>query len=131
MTEIRALFDEIATAFSALDMVRYKRIYQLPALIITPNSSISIRAEAELDAFITPMVEGLRARGYARSTYNDLSVHMFDDSRAIASMHWIRYKQDGSVLEELGATYIIVRTQEGWRLATLMAHAPGTVCKLT
>jgi len=131
MIEIRALFDEIAAAFSVLDIARYKRTYQLPALIITPNNCIAIRDEAELDVFIAPLVEGLRARGYARSTYRDLSVHKFDDSRAFTSMHWTRYKQDGSVLEELGATYIIVRTKDGWRLATLMAHDAGTVCKLT
>jgi hypothetical protein len=58
-------------------------------------------------------------------------VHMFDDSRAVASMHWTRYKQDGTVLEELGATYIIIRTQKGWRLATLMAHEPTNICRFS
>jgi hypothetical protein len=49
---------------------------------------------------------------------------------AVASGLYVRYKADGQELERIGATYVVHKARDGWKIAVLVAHDPGSVLRL-
>ena len=121
---LRAVFDELADAFSALDLMRFRALYTLPAQVVMEGGSIALTDEAAFEQFFQPLAARLRAAGFARSVYSDFVSRDLGPGLAIASMLWRRLAADGRVIETLGATYLLRQTPD-WRIATLIGHAPG------
>jgi hypothetical protein len=48
---------------------------------------------------------------------------------AFVSVSRVRYKSDGQELEQLGETYTLRRTDDGWKIAVAMIHDPDTVLR--
>jgi len=42
----------------------------------------------------------------------------------------IRHKIDGQELERVAATYVLRRTNDGWKIAVLTVHDPSNVLRL-
>lgn len=127
---ITALFDELAAGFGRLDPDRLRACYRLPCLMITARGVTAIASEQEFAAFFVPMMEGLKARGFARSKALDTHIKLQAETIALASILWARYDASGAEIERLGATYGLWKFDTGWRIVTLTAHAPETVLAL-
>ena len=125
--EVEALFTEIAASFGARDLPRFLRLYVLPCMVMTPQGGHPIHNDEEFSAFFMPLLQRLQSQDFARSAFERLSVHQLAPMLALASMHWTRYRADGTVLETLGATYTIVNIDENWRIVSLLAHGAETV----
>ncbi len=85
---------------------------------------------AEIETFFSRVMEGLRARGYARSELTDLQMKQMSQDTALVSVGRVRYKTDGQELEQLGETYTLRNTDEGWKIAVAMIHNPDTVLRM-
>jgi len=120
-TTIEALFEEIAAAFSALDLPRFRRCYALPCQFVTAQGMMSARDDAEFNAFFEPMIARLRTENFGRSEFEALRIRELGATLALATMRWTRWRADGSVLERLGATYTC-RFEQGWRIVGLIGH---------
>jgi len=46
------------------------------------------------------------------------------------STQTVRYKTDGQELEKVGFTYVLRKTNEGWKVAALVGHDPTSVLRL-
>ena len=57
----------------------------------------------------------------------DPSICAPNPSTAIVSGMFRRYRENGSVLAELGQTYIYGKTVDGWRIHATIVHGPETV----
>ena len=121
---LRAMFDELASAFSALDLARFRALYALPAQVVMEGGTVALTDETGFGAFFEPLATRLRAAGFARSVYSDFAYRDLGPGLAIASMLWRRLAADGRVIETLGATYILRQTPD-WRIVTLIGHTPG------
>lgn len=128
---IAAFFDDIAQSFGSGDLPRFRRLYQLPAMVVVAQGAHTLADVAEFDAFFAVMLDRLRAEHFARSAWRDLSVKTLAPTLALAAMHWTRYRADGSVLETLGATYTLLNSDGAWRIVALVAHGPDTVPTLS
>ncbi|MBX9607555.1 MAG: DUF4440 domain-containing protein [Gammaproteobacteria bacterium] len=124
---VAAFFDDIASSFGAGDLPRFRALYQLPAMIVVPQGAQVLHDSAEFDAFFAVMLDRLRAERFARSSYERLSVKTLGPGLALAAMHWTRWRDDGSVLETLGATYTVVERDGRWRIVALIGHGPDAV----
>jgi hypothetical protein len=49
---------------------------------------------------------------------------------ALVSVSRVRYKTDGSELEQLGETYTFRKTEKDWKIVAAMVHDPDTVLRL-
>ena len=49
---------------------------------------------------------------------------------AVVSTRTVRYKADGQELERIGFTYLLRKTNEGWKIAVLVGHDPANVLRL-
>lgn len=128
---VHALFTEVATAFGGRDLPRYRKCVGLPCLVVTPQGWQTLHDETEFYAFFTPMQERLKAMDFARSVYERLTMKQLDSGMVLTSMHWTRYRADGTPLETLGATYSLAQKDGRWQIVGLMVHAPAGVATIS
>lgn len=124
---VESLFTKIAAAFGAGDLQRFRQLYTLPCLVVTPQGGKPILDDQEFSAFFTPLLQRLQSQGFARSAFERMAVHLLTPTTALASMHWTRYRADGTVLETLGATYTLLQLEGSWRIVSLVSHGADTV----
>ena len=109
-------------AFSKLDVQAILPYYHEPSLLIGPGAVAAMPTHAAITATFTPAMEGLRARGYARSELSMLHVKRLSATTTLASGIAVRYKADGQELERVGVTYLLHKADSGWKIAVLVAH---------
>ena len=125
---VLAVFEEVAAAFGALDIPRFRRCYDLPCLMVRAGQpAIAIANEANFQAFFAPILERLAAAGFARSIIGRHVVHLLGTDLALASLHWTRCRADGAEIERFGATYTLSRIAGAWRIVTLAAHGENGI----
>lgn len=118
---IRVLSDYY-NAFSKLDVQAVLPYFHEPCFLIGPGGVAATSTHAALTAMLTPAMEGLRARGYARSELSMLHVKPLSATTILASGIAVRYKADGQELERVGVTYLLHKADSGWKIAVLVAH---------
>lgn len=80
----------------------------------------------DVEAGMRQAIDGLVARGYDRSEMMAPSICAPNPSTVIVSGGIRRYRDDGSVLGEAGASYIYGQTENGWRIHAVISHDPTT-----
>ncbi len=99
-----------------------QEIFHLPFVLLAPEGAqVELTAEA-----MTTRNEGnlkrLLESGWDRSEFPSPQVCVLNSGAAIASGKFFRYKKDGSVLSENAVTYILGKTDKGWRIVTFGGH---------
>jgi hypothetical protein len=69
-------------------------------------------------------MDGLKARGFARSEITEMRAHRLSEKLAVVSVRRIRYKIDGGELERLGETYTFRQVDNLWKIAAAIVHEP-------
>jgi ketosteroid isomerase-like protein len=110
-------------AWSRHDARAIASFYYEPALRITAGGPVMRQTRSDQEAFFSGFMASLVKRGYARSSWEDLEVHLLDAETAIASGISVRFKTDGSQLERVGLTYALRSTPEGWKIFLSSTHA--------
>ena len=67
-------------------------------------------------------LQALTAQRYGRSVVDGATVCVLNESAAIVSGRFTRYRTDGSVLAEIASTYVFAKSDGRWRIVTQMAH---------
>jgi hypothetical protein len=112
---------EYYRAFSTLRLELILPYFHEPCLLAGPQGAMAMSSHAELAAVLTPVFDGLRARGYARSELAQLRVHRLSATDTLATGVAVRIKQDGQELERVGVTYLLHQAG-AWRIALLVNH---------
>jgi hypothetical protein len=73
-------------------------------------------------AVFQPVMEALRARGFAKSELMNLHLKRLSATTVIAGGVAIRRKIDGQELERAGVVYLLQETNAGWQFATVVIH---------
>jgi ketosteroid isomerase-like protein len=117
-------------AFQSLDPEAILPYYFVPCLFLSPQGVFVIRDATEALTLFGDMTKGLRARNYGRSEWADLGVKQLSENAAVVSTRVIRYKADAAELERFGATYMLRKTESGWKIVTLTVHDADAVLEL-
>jgi ketosteroid isomerase-like protein len=126
---ITQTFTNYIQTFQTIDPHATLPYFHLPCIFIPPQGVRVLATAADVEALLTQVMEGLKARSYARSELTDLHVHQMSENTALVSVSRVRYKSDGQELERLGETYTLRRTDDGWKIAVAMIHDPDTVLR--
>ena len=126
----RTFFDDYATALSSLDPQRILPYYHEPLTLVTAPITSILTTRADIEQWLKSRGEQMKGRGYARNAWDQLHVKQLNYGLAVASGLAVRYKGDGQELDRLGITYVLRRTGDGWKIAVLTVHDPGTVLRL-
>jgi len=125
-TALEAVHEYYAT-FSTLDLPAIVSCYGEPCLIISPQGVVSAANHAALTEFLTPMIDGMRAKGYGRSEFVQPHVTTLGESDALVLGVAVRYTAAGSEMERITFGYLMHRTDGGWKIATLVAAGRPTL----
>lgn len=110
--------------FSTLNVQSILPYFNEPSLLVGPQGVISIPDRAMLVPVFGPVMEGLRAKGYSRSELEVSNVRSLGSSAALVEGVAVRYKIDGQQLERVGISYVLHKTQSGWKFATVILYDP-------
>jgi ketosteroid isomerase-like protein len=124
---VKTVFEDVAASFGAGDLARYRQRIATPCVVVSPAGTQVLHDDAEFNALFTPMMQRLKAQGFARSVFERFSCKQLAPNMALASMHWTRYRADGTPLETLGATYTLMPKDGYWQIVVLMPHAADSV----
>jgi hypothetical protein len=128
--ELAALFNEIAGVFGAGDLAKYRLHFRLPIMMVTPGGQQLLQDDAAFDAVFVPMMQRLKALGFARTAFERLSVKPMAPGLVLAAMQWTRYRADGTALETFGATYLLLHRDGRWQIVVLTLHGTDGVAAL-
>lgn len=110
--------------FSTLNVQSILPYFHEPCLLLGPQGVFPVADRAAVAAVFGPVMEGLRAKGYGRSEFESGDVKLLSSSAARIGGVAVRYKADGQLLERVGVTYVLHKTEAGWQFATVILHDP-------
>jgi ketosteroid isomerase-like protein len=123
-------YSAFSTACNKLDVQVVLPYFHEPTLLMSVQGVAAAPTHAALTPLLTLFMEGLRARGFARTELNNLHVKRLSTASVLASGVAVRSKVDGQELDRVGVTYILHKTNSGWRIAVLVVHDTDSVLEL-
>ena len=126
---ITQTFSNYVQTFQRLNPRAVLSYFHVPCMFIPPQGVRVLATAADVEALLTQVMEGLKARNYARSELMDRHVKQMNENTALVSVSRIRYATDGQELERVGETYTLRRTEAGWKIAVAMIHDPDGVLR--
>jgi len=113
---------EYYAAFNTHDVRVIVPYFHEPTLLLAPQGSFAAASHTDLTPAIAGLLDGLRARGFARSELSVRRVDILSATAALVTGVAIRYTAAGPELERAGLTYVLNRTSATWKIAALIAH---------
>ena len=110
--------------FSTLNVQAILPYFNEPSLLVGPQGVIPIPNHSALVAVFGPVMQGLRAKGYGRSEFELGYVKSLSSSAALIGGVAVRYNADDQLPERVGITYLLHKTEGGWKFATVILHDP-------
>ena len=124
--ELDRFFETYREAYTNLDIDAIVDHYTVPMLSVTEKGLYWLSLEEDVRKVMGAYLDTLREREYDRGRIDSIAYHHLTDRDVIASSTWTRFTTDDEVLERLGTTYLLRRTDEGWQIAMTLLHGPGT-----
>lgn len=121
--EVRKALEDYVAHFSAkrADLIAEQSVLA-PSTTIGGTSITTSLTAADVKNRYETNIKGLVAQNYGRSQVKSATVCLLNDSAAIVSGQFTRYRTDGSVLSEIASTYVFAKSDGRWRIVTQMGH---------
>ena len=113
---------EYYRVFSTLDVNAIASYFCEPSMTVAPQGMFAATNRAALADSLAPLVHSLKAKGYGRSEYVQPEVTALGETAALVRGVAVRYTPTGSELERIPLTYLVRRTDAGWKIAVLVAE---------
>ena len=114
---------EYYAAFSTLDLPTITSYFNEPCLSIGSHGVFAVPSRGGLAAAIAPMVAELQAKGYGRSEFIDPDVTPLTEDDVLIRGVAVRYTTAGPELERVRLSYLLHRSDAGWKIAVLVMPA--------
>jgi hypothetical protein len=125
-TAVRRMLDDYYRAFSTLSVQAILPCLDQPALLVGPLGVIALPMPSAIEPIFGPVMESLRTRGFARSELGSLEIRILSAQSAFATGIAIRYRSDGEELERAGISYLLRRSDDGWKIVVMVLHGAPT-----
>lgn len=121
--EVRKALEDYVAHFSAkrADLIAEQSVLA-PSTTIGGAAITTSLTAADVKRRYETNLNTLVSQNYARSQVKDATVCVLNDSAAIVSGQFTRYRTDGSVLSELASTYVFAKSDGRWRIVTQIGH---------
>ena len=91
-------------------------------MTVAPQCVLSAATHAALKDALAPIINSLKTRGYGRSEFVEPTVTTLGESDALVRGVAVRYTAAGPELERIPLSYVMHRTETGWKIAVLVAE---------
>lgn len=109
--------------FSTLDLSAIVSFFSEPSMTIARQGVLSAANHGTLADSLAPLVQSLRTKGYGRSEFIEAQVTMLGESDALVRGVAVRYTAAGPELERIRLSYLMHRSDDGWKIAVLVAES--------
>ena len=125
--EIHQLLNHYRSDFSNLDLKAVVSYFHLPCTFIVPREVLLFTSASNVEGFWGPRLDDLKTQGFGRSEIVETNISVLSDDTAIASFKAVRYADNGSELGLRSTTFVLRKTDDGWKIVTLIHHSstPG------
>ena len=124
--ETQKLFDRYLKAWNARDFPGIADCFSEPAMFVLPGATVSLPDRATLVKMLTKLFETLENQGFSHTTLGRISPRPSGEDMAIVDVRSVqRHREDGTLLEEIDAHYVMKREDGGWLLTVAVSCAPG------
>ena len=121
--EIDAFFDQYYAWYSAGRADEISRhAYNTPFQL---GDGTALETRADVRQWVADAWARLDVQGYGGSAMPERNICVLSSGAVMVSGRGVRYRKDGGVFGEYGWTYIVVRTDAGWRIVSIFGHDPG------
>jgi hypothetical protein len=129
--DVRLLHQFIQDFYDAFsrDGLEASGYFREPAIFIGTRSVISLRTRAAAAAFMLELRRSLVARGYARSDPRHRSLRLLAPSTALYSSVSVRLRADGTEMDRVGYTHLIIQDSLGWGILSAIATDPAVAAR--
>ena len=125
--EIEQTMQAYAQAWSSHDPAAVAGFYHEPAMRVSAEGPAVRQTRGDQEVFFTGFLAGLVSRGYDKSAWEKLYVHLLDGNTAVVSGVTVRSRADGELFERVAITYLLWNTTDGWKIFLSTTHSPETV----
>ena len=122
ITDVTQFLGRYYSTFSSLDIELIAPFFLEPCIFISPQGVVAAQTHDNLKDVFRIITETLRSKGYGRSDLINLKVQRLSDTATLASGIADRYKADGQELEQVGVTYVLQNSGDGWKIAVTIIH---------
>lgn len=119
---VESLIRRYIECFNASDYPAALQCYRLPFTWFFGSRAVSVTTEAEFLETMAKTSAQLREQGLSASTLESVTVRLLGEHLALAGVVVVRREVDGGLIARLGATYLVHKGREGWRLAANGSH---------
>ena len=109
-------------AFSTLDAQAVRPYFHEPSQLVSPAGVVPTPTRAAVATAFQPVMETLRARGFAKSELTNLHLKRLSATTVIAGGVAVRRKTDGHELDRAGVVYLLQKVNAAWHIATVVIH---------
>src|SRR5215510_8958414 len=129
---VTQVLNDYIRVFGSFDAQRVLPYYYEPLTSVQARGVAVLSTRADIEAsLLKPLYARLKEGGWdARSAWAELQVKQMSAVLAVASGLTVRRKGDGQELERVAATYLLRKTSDGWKIAVMAGHDPGSVLRL-
>ncbi|MBM3770221.1 MAG: nuclear transport factor 2 family protein [Acidimicrobiia bacterium] len=122
--EVRKALEDYVANFSAkrADLIAEQNVLA-PSTLIGGTAVTTSLTAADVKHRYETNLNSLVSQKYGRSQVKNATVCALNDSAAIVSGQFTRYRTDGSVLSELASTYVFAKSDGRWRIVTQIGHS--------
>jgi len=123
IAEVNVFYKAYAEAFHAVSGVRIADFYYTPCLAMRGDGSIHcFQSRPEIEKFFHGVADTYYKEGLRRSEFNNLEVVPIGGRCLLATMEWVFYRGDGSLLKQWRQSYNLVRVETGWQILASTYH---------
>lgn len=122
--DVSRAFDEYLRWFVEDRPDLVARRIRTPWLRLQPTGPITISMDSQVETWFEDTLRPLVADGYERSEWPVLRICVLNESTAILSGKYIRYRKDGSAMGEHGTSYVFARSDADWQIVATIPHDP-------
>lgn len=123
MQSVVEAIHEYYNVFSTLDLSAIASCYCEPCMSISLQGVFSAANRAVLANALAPVIEGLKAKGYGRSEFVEPQVTTLTETAALVRGVAVRYAAAGPEIERLQISYLMHRSEAGWKIAMIVLAA--------
>jgi ketosteroid isomerase-like protein len=103
------------------DSAAASAFYGEPALVVLANQVVGLSTRADVEAFFDKFVASLKPSGFSHSKLADQHIKLLNSTTALYSTVAIRMKADGTEMQRSGFTYLLHKSNVGWKIHEIIA----------
>ena len=118
--ELRAFYEAYIDGFNRADLAAMSEKFDSPWVMVSDAGVMSFADGAATAAMMGQVLDGLRGRGWVRSTIDSLEAWPAGQQGGVLIVAYSRLRADGEPIERGKACYILRRSDDGWKIASLV-----------